>query len=150
MIKGARINYKKLETNWERLTRFDEIRFYKLVEITYYAIISFLLAIILGPILNLITPKINNEKEDKFMYILIESAINFALILIVSYYITKIIKVIPFFLNFSNKYISSLKGENEAALGFVTSIILYGSQTRLRNNITQIEKLVEKKILTFF
>ena len=150
MIKGPRINYKKLETNWEKLIRFDEIRFYKLVEIAYYSIISFLLAIFLGPILNILTPKLNDKDEDNFVYILIESAINFALILIVVYYIYKIVKVIPFFLNFSDKYVSSLKGENEAALGFVTSIVLYGSQTRLRSNITQIEKLVEQKILTFF
>lgn len=150
MIKGPRLNYKKLKINWERLIRFDEIRFYKLVEIAYYSIISFLLAIFLGPILNILTPKLNDKDKDNFVYILIESAINFALILIVAYYIYKIVRVIPFFLNFSDKYVSSLKGENEVALGFVTSIILYGSQTRLRSNLTQIEKLVEQKILTFF
>ena len=150
MIKGPRLNYKKIETNWERLIRFDEVRFYKLVEIAYYSIISFLLAIFLGPILNILTPKLNDKDKDNFVYILIESAINFALILIVAYYIYKIVRVIPFFLNFSDKYVSSLKGENEVALGFVTSIILYGSQTRLRSNLTQIEKLVEQKILTFF
>ena len=149
MTIGPRLNYKKLETNWERLIRFDEIRFYKLVEIAYYSIISFFLAIILGPLLNILTPKLNDEEEDNFIYVLIESAINFALILIVAYYIYKIIRVVPFFLNFSNKYISSLKGENEIALGFVIGIILFGSQKRLNQNIVRIEKFVEKKIFKF-
>jgi hypothetical protein len=149
MTKGPRINYKKLENNWERLIRFDEIRFFKLVEIAYYSIISFFLAIILGPLLNILTPKLNDEQEDNFIYILIESAINFALILIVAYYIYKIIRVVPFFLNFSDKYISSLKGENEIALGFVISMILFGSQKRLNQNIVKIENFIEKKIFNF-
>jgi len=147
MTKGPRLNYKKLEINWERLIRFDEIRFYKLVEIAYYSIISFLLAIFLGPILNILTPKLNDKDKDNFVYILIESAINFALILIVAYYIYKIVRVIPFFLNFSDKYVSSLKGENEAALGFVIGIILYGSQKRLTKNIKRIEQFIHNKIL---
>jgi hypothetical protein len=97
MTKGPRINYKKLENNWERLIRFDEIRFFKLVEIAYYSIISFFLAIILGPLLNILTPKLNDE----------------------------------------------------IALGFVISMILFGSQKRLNQNIVKIENFIEKKIFNF-
>ena len=150
MIRKPKIDYKKVNTNWNRLIRFDEIRFYKLIEIMYYAIIAFFLAIFLGPLLNILTPELNDTNEDNLIYVLIESAINFALILIVSYYITKIIEVIPFIFNFSNKYISSFKGENKIALGFITSIVLFGSQRRLNQNIKRIEKLIHKKILHFF
>ena len=58
-------------------------------------------------------------------------------------------RVVPFFLNFSDKYISSLKGENEIALGFVIGMILFGSQKRLNQNIVKIENFIEKKIFNF-
>ena len=67
MIRKPKIDYKKVNTNWNRLIRFDEIRFYKLIEIMYYAIIAFFLAIFLGPLLNILTPKLNDTNEDNLI-----------------------------------------------------------------------------------
>ena len=47
-------------------------------------------------------------------------------------------------IDFSNKYISSLKNENEAGLGFIIGIILYGSQNKMKKNISELEQRTMK------
>ena len=148
MTLKPNINLKYLKKNWERLTRFDEIRIYKLIEIIYYCIIALCMAVFLGPLLNHYTPNygVSNEnennktKKENTLLLALKTGLNFGLILVVAYYIYKIIRVVPFLLNFSDKYISSLKNENEAGLGFIIGIILYGSQDKMKKNITELEQ----------
>tara|TARA_Y100000389_G_C17437120_1_gene506206 strand:+ start:1557 stop:2069 length:513 start_codon:yes stop_codon:yes gene_type:complete len=166
MTLKPNINLKYLSKNWERLTRFDEIRIYKLIEIIYYCIIALILAVTIGPIANYFTPEygVSNKDDDKYnneakiknetatnqpksentLLLALKTGLNFGLILIIAYYIYKIIRVVPFLLNFSNKYISSLKNENEAGLGFIIGIILYGSQNKMKKNISELEQRTMK------
>jgi len=139
-------NFKK---QLNSLLKFDSIRILKLLEMIQYSIIGFILTLLIGNIINdiffyeydvqtLTTIQLIN-------YILIELII----IVILVYYIRKIVLIFPFFfMNINKKYIPSKK--NEASIGYIvgTGIILTQTITKLNEKITELDKRFKNYLKT--
>lgn len=116
-------------TALERLTRFDLIRVSKLLEIIQDAIIIFAIAFYVGSALDRFFHKLkpvdDNMSDMELVGILLAQ---FVSIVIVAYYIRKLVDVIPFFFSLSSQYVSNQKNEAESAAGLAMSIILISVQ----------------------
>lgn len=114
----------------ERLTRFDLIRASKLLEITQDAIITFVIAFYIGSLLdrvfNNIKPVNENMSNTELVGIIL---VQFACIVIVAYYIIKIIAVVPFMFSLSSQYIPNMKGESATGAALAMAVIFVGVQT---------------------
>ena len=97
--------------NVERLFRFDLIRVSKLLEITQYTIITFILAFFSGVLIDKIFYiDIKTETIDTISNVELVSKIllQILLIVIISYYIQKIVILIPFLFPLTKNYIPSI------------------------------------------
>jgi hypothetical protein len=114
----------------ERLTRLDLIRASKLLEITQDAIITFVIAFYIGSLLdrafNSIKPVNANMTDAELVGLILAQ---FACIVIVAYYIMKIIAVVPFFFSLSSQYVPNMKGESATGAGLAMAVIFVGVQT---------------------
>jgi hypothetical protein len=114
----------------ERLTRLDLIRASKLLEITQDAIITFVIAFYIGSLLdrafNNIKPVNANMSNVELVGIILAQ---FACIVIVAYYIMKIIAVVPFMFSLSSQYVPNMKGESVTGASLAMAVIFVGVQT---------------------
>lgn len=128
-------NFKK---NAERLFRFDLIRVSKLLEMTQYAIITFILAFFSGILIdNLFYINITPENIDTItnLELITKILLQILLIVIVSYYIQKIIILIPFLFPLTKNYIPSMKNESMIGISLAMTMIYMSIQTNFRNKI---------------
>lgn len=117
----------------ERLIRFDSIRIFKLMEIVYYTILSFVITNIFTTIINNdnILPYVfktyDNDETSNIMLIK-DIFIDLILLVIFTYYLKKLLSCIPFILAPLNKnYKPSFKGEIYIGIGLGSSLVLYNS-----------------------
>jgi hypothetical protein len=114
----------------ERLTRFDLIRASKLLEITQDAIITFVIAFYLGSLIdrafNNIKPVNANMSNAELVGIILAQ---FASIVIIAYYIMKVVAVVPFMFSLSSQYVPNMKNEAATGAGMAMAVIFVGVQT---------------------
>ena len=114
----------------ERLTRLDLIRASKLLEITQDAIITFVIAFYIGSLLdrafNSIKPVNANMTNAELVGIILAQ---FVCIVILAYYIMKVVAVVPFFFSLSSQYIPNMKNESAVGAGMAMAVIFVGVQT---------------------
>lgn len=124
-------------TALERLTRFDLIRVSKLLEMSQDAIIIFAISFYVGSALDRFFHKLkpvdDNMSNMELIGILLAQ---FVSIVIVAYYIRKIVDVVPFFLSLSSQYVSNQKNEAESAAGLAMSIILVSVQKNFASKLS--------------
>lgn len=124
-------------TALERLTRFDLIRVSKLLEMSQDAIIIFAISFYVGSALDRffhnLKPVDDNMSNMELIGILLAQ---FVSIVIVAYYIRKIVDVVPFFLSLSSQYVSNQKNEAESAAGLAMSIILVSVQKNFASKLS--------------
>ena len=128
-------NFKK---NSERLFRFDLIRFSKLLEITQYAILTFVFAFFSGILIDKICYiEITPDNIDKISNFELISKIFLQTLLIVlgSYYIQKIIILIPFIFPLTANYIPSMKNESKIGISLSMTMIYISIQKNFINKI---------------
>ena len=121
-----------MNNNLKRLFRFDSIRLFKLLEISYYSIIAFFLTLItinifendhLFPLFLIDYPE---EKEIGYIKLLLNTFFDIAFIVIIIYYLRKILNCIPFlFKSFNKKYKSSLKDEMNIGITIGMGMVIY-------------------------
>jgi hypothetical protein len=134
------MDYKK---NLESFMTIDSVRFFKLMEISQYAILGLLFALYFG---NNINSLFSEFDETKYTHVIIyEIILQVFLLVIITYYIKKFILIIPFILlPFINKYninyISSKK--NEALFGALLGIglVFIITQNNLTSKILELSK----------
>ena len=120
-----------INTNINNLLRFDKIRLFKLLEITYYAIISLMITGLVTSILvndNLVPYifKTYDYEKANITELFIDIVIDLVILVIYIYYLNKVIKCIPFiFYGLNKNYVPSMKGENIVGIGLGSAIILY-------------------------
>lgn len=126
---------------FKRIFRSDSIRLFKLFEIIYYTIISFIITLIVGNLVEndnympYIFKKYDYEKVDKWT-LLKDILIDLAFFSIFLYYLNKTLKCIPFILSSLNKkYIPSMKGEMITGVGIGSGIVLYTSLPTIKDKI---------------
>ena len=120
-----------INTNINNLLRFDKIRLFKLLEITYYAIISLMITGLVTSILvndNLVPYifKTYDYEKANITELFIDIAIDLVILVIYIYYLNKVIKCIPFiFYGLNKNYVPSMKGENIVGIGLGSGLILW-------------------------
>lgn len=138
----------------QRLIRFDSIRLFKLIEIFYYTIISFVFTVIF--IISIekspVNFKIYEKKEESEIdnSILIKDILIDILVLVLfMYYLKKILSCIPFiFAPLNNKYKPSMKGEIYIGLGLGSAAPLYSSlYLSVKNKMEIIIERIKKHFL---
>ena len=114
----------------ERLTRFDLVRASKLLEIVQDGIIVFIIAFYVGSALDRFFNSIKpvNAQMSNIELIGIVLA-QFACILVLAYYIMKLVAVIPFFFSLSSQYVPGQKGEGAIGAGVAMAVIFVGVQS---------------------
>ena len=135
--------------NFDRLVRFDSIRIFKLLEIFYYTIISFILTYVFTTLINNdnIIPYVfktyENDKESNITLIK-DIFIDLMILVIFIYYLKKLLSCIPFiFAPLNKNYKPSFKGEIYVGIGIGSSIVLYNS---LYNTIKSKLKVLNKRV----
>tara|TARA_B100000902_G_C27097183_1_gene806881 strand:- start:17 stop:448 length:432 start_codon:yes stop_codon:yes gene_type:complete len=119
--------------NIERLLRFDSIRIFKLFEIFYYTILSFIITNIFTIIINddnifqyIFKTYDNNETSN--LGLIKDIFIDLMVLVVFIYYLKKILNCFPFiFAPLNNKYKPSMKGEVYVGIGLGSSLVLYNS-----------------------
>lgn len=122
-----------------KLIDMSHIRCQKLLEISQYVIIYFIIGLFAGIFLEKLFPKDDDISVKTkstfllFLLILIQS-ITYA---IISFYIYKIARIVPFLFHYTKDYIPSLKNESIFGGTVALSIIFYSMQTSLIKRITE-------------
>lgn len=128
--------------NFERLIRFDSIRVLKLLEISQFSIIGFLLGLYLGAFIDKLVPEPNVVSKDKNKFlILIETIIHMIGLIIIGYYIQKLAHIFNFCCGFLNKkYVSSLHEESTIGITIGLAFIFSATQKKLKTKISYLTK----------
>jgi hypothetical protein len=119
----------------ERLLQFDTIRLSKLLEQIQFAIIVFVMAFFVGSTTDKLFPVQKDVVNISNFNLYKDLLLQLCLITISAYYITKIVKVIPFLFSLSEKYVASSHGENMTGAGLAMSIIFVGVQKNFQTRI---------------
>lgn len=123
----------KIDNAYKRLVRFDDIRLFKLIEISYYTLISFVLTLITANILendNYIPYVFKTYDYDKtnITILFIDICIDLIILVVYLYYLRKFLLIIPFiFAPLNKNYKPSMKGEVTVGVALGSGIILYKS-----------------------
>jgi hypothetical protein len=138
----------------ERLIRFDSIRLFKLFEIFYYTVISFIFTIIFIISVEKLSFNFkiygNTKKGEVDNITLIKDILIDLLILVLFiYYLKKILSCIPFiFAPLNNKYKPSMKDEIYIGLGLGSAAPLYSSlYLSVKNKMEIIIERIKKHLL---
>ena len=137
---------------FESLFRLDSIRVFKLFEIVYYTIISFIISLFIGNILedDKIVPyifKTYDYEEVSIPKLLIDLLIDIVIFVIILYYIKKALHYIPFiFAPLNKKYKPSLKGEVDRGIQLGSGLILFTALSTIKNKIEALNKKIKKII----
>ena len=124
----------------KKLLVFDKIRISKLLEISQYSILSIIPTIIIGKFINNFFNDYSNKITTNKTILLIGIIFNLIAYVIATFYIEKLVMIIPFYFSLDKKYKPCLK--NECKIGITTSIVLFfiSTQTSLINNINLLVK----------
>lgn len=120
----------------ESLLRVDTVRASKLLEQIQFAIIVFIIAFFVGSYTDKLFPVKKDVENITNFELYKDLLLQLCLIVISSYYITKFVKIIPFFFKLSDKYIPSAHGESMAGASLAMAIIFVGVQKNFQSRIT--------------
>lgn len=140
------------ESCFNRLIRFDNIRLFKLLEIVYYTIISFVITAVFTNLLenkNLVPFVFKHYDYEKaeMGYLLKDIIIDLSIITVYLYYLKKSLACIPFiFSGLNNKYKPSMKGEVTVGIAFGSGIILYKSLYTISDKLGVFNKKLKEYI----
>ena len=136
---------KHNKQSFDSLIRLDSIRFFKLLEITYYALIAFYITLFVANIVehqNLV-PYIFNEYdyENAPTSMLVKDIfIDMVFLVIYMYYLKKFLNCIPFiFAGLNKNYKPSLKKEIATGISLGSGVVLF-PRSNLREKIKVIEQ----------
>lgn len=128
-----------IETQLEKLVRFDTIRISKLLEEVQFAIIVFIIAFFIGSMTDRLFPLSKTPDETTDFELIKDILLQLSLIVISAYYIMKVARVVPFMFSLSDKYIPSAHGESAAGGGLAMAIIFISVQKNFQTRITQLK-----------
>ena len=137
--------------NFDRLIRFDSIRLFKILEIIYYTLLSFIITLIIANLLDdkdvasFIFKKYDFEKAN-ILKLFIDIIIDLIFLVLLMYYLKKLLNCIPFvFASLNKKYKPSMKDEVNIGIGIGSGIILYVSLETIKLKL----KVLDKKLKSY-
>ena len=116
------------------IIKFDYIVAQKLLQKIQYYILTIIFASLLAIVFDDFMGKYNKQQERGW-YLFFNVFIQSIFIIIVSYYIPKFIKLIPFIFKFTDKYIVDFKNESERPIAIALSFAFIGLQKNYKNRI---------------
>ena len=127
---------------WKSFVDFDCVRFMKIFETTQYAVLYSAIAVFVGAaIQKLFLPlypltKYKNhgttlENQSQFLKTLLIVIVNVCVIALSTFYIRKFMEIIPPFVNFCPRYISSFGVEEALSGETAIGLVLVGIQSNL-------------------
>lgn len=135
----------------EKITRFDHIRLFKLMEIIYYTLISMMITLIITNILeeDSIVPYVfkTYDYSKVSVYELIKDIIIDLIILVVyTYYLKKCLSCIPSIMMLlpSGNYIPNKKNEAYMGVGLGMGIIIYTSLPTVKDKLKELDIRIKK------
>ena len=133
-----------MNKNLQNLFRFDKIRLCKLLEIIQYCIIGFIITLISANILNNYILSGDELKNQSSIYLFFNILIELIILVIVLYYIKKLVYCFPFMFSFISKnYIPSFKNESKDGYIIGSSIILMITLTNLDKKLSELDKRIK-------
>jgi hypothetical protein len=139
-----------MNKNIRSLLRFDNIRLFKLLEIVYYALISFFVTLLVANILeddNYMPYIFKNYDYEKASIgkLLLDIIIDLSFLCVFLYYLKKLLSCIPFVLApLNKKYKASMKGEVLVGIGLGTGIILYTSLFTIKDKLKVLDEKLKR------
>ena len=139
-----------------KILQFDNIRLFKLLEMCYYSIISFLLVIIIANILenDHLFPyffKTYDYDKETYLSLLKDVLIDLVVLVIIIYYLKKIIRSIPFiFAPLNRKYIPSKKNESTIGTDIGMSIVFFISLKTIKSKLLALDTKFKKYIQNIY
>lgn len=128
----------------ETLLRFDLIRASKLLEISQASVISLILSIYAGVSLDKLFGSVfdsNRKLNDISMIrLLYETILQFVAVIIMAYYVGKIVEVIPFMFSLTSDYTPGKKGETKRGIAIGTKIIFVLVQSNMTIKIKELAR----------
>lgn len=128
----------KFNQKIETLTRMDTVRISKLLEITQYAFLTFIFAFFIGGYLDKLFYV--RDKDTKTYILIRDVALQLFLIIIIAYYIRKLVLIFPFMFSISKDYIPSAKGEAQNGIALALAIIFLTVQPHFQANIDELKR----------
>jgi hypothetical protein len=133
---------KYIKERWNKLITFDKIRIYKLLENLQYA---FLYILITLPLSGLVEDLFPDLDKNKYSYILfLEIVLQCLIIVIMVFYIQKIVKLIPVLFPVDKNYKKYRVSEYDGVI--IISLIFVGTQNNLINKIRELRNRLLKSI----
>ena len=131
--------YKKyFDNRWKKLTTFNKIRLYKLLEISQYIILYLLISIPVSVLIEEIFPDVDESKP--IWKIMIEIIAQMVIMGILIFYLMKIVKLVPFIFMSDKSYIEHKIFEYEGTI--TISLVMLGTQKNLVSKIHIIRKSI--------
>lgn len=133
--------YEHIQERWASLIRTDSIRIQSLLESLQYGILYLIAGFGVGSFLDTIFPIADERKETTAIFTEVIGQ-SLALILII-YYIRKLVKVVPFLFAFTKSY--KPYGASEYSGEIMIAIVLIGSQFSLLKKIDILSRRFYKR-----
>tara|TARA_A100001015_G_scaffold24226_2_gene27359 strand:+ start:76 stop:513 length:438 start_codon:yes stop_codon:yes gene_type:complete len=136
----------KIDNHFKRLIRMDDIRLFKLFEISYYTLISFILTLITANILenDKYMPyvfKTYDYNKTSIIKLSIDIFIDLIILVIYLYYLRKFLLIIPFiFAPLNKNYKPSMKDEVTIGVSLGSGLILYKSLNTIDGKLRALNK----------
>ncbi len=136
------MNYKKyFEDRWDKLLIFDKIRLYKLIEMLQYTILYIMITIPLSAFVEELFPNPDDSRSSGriFVEVLLQSLI----IVILVFYLQKIVKLLPFIFSIDKEYKKHKTSEYEGTV--IIPLVFVGTQKNLLDKI----HILRRRIVDF-
>ena len=126
----------------KNILTFDMIRLQKLLEISQNMIIALFCGYFLGYFIDQLFPAYVEEENKPISTLIIEVIGQVIVLGISTYYIKKVLQLIPFLFKLSKSYVPSKKGESLVGINIGLGLIFVNNQTNFRAKLTRIRNLM--------
>lgn len=133
---------KHFTSRIKSVLEFNHIRAQKLLEMSQDTIVTFIISLIAATLFNKMSFNLNISEENSITFAKLLIELIFLIILL--YYVRKIIMVVPFFFRYTKKYIPGRpSSDGEGLMGkVVTMAIVFGTiLVKLKEKIKHISNL---------
>ena len=117
---------------------FDTVRIQKLLEICQHMISALAVGFFLGYLIDHMFPPFVEDENKATSKLIIEVVGQSVVLAITTYYVKKIMRLIPFLFKFTKNYTPSLKGEGMYGINIGLGLLYVTNQTNYRAKLTEL------------
>ena len=131
--------YKNFDFNrrLSSITEISHIRFQKILHMFQNALFMAVLGLTIGKFFNNLFPKLDESKSK--LHIILESILQLFTVLLIIYYLIKIVNVVPFLFVFGDYSLNRKSGDGENSIKMATTVaialVFNATQINLKDKI---------------